>query len=61
MILTSRPFFTLKQNMKITEDRKITIWLSALVIATSLFIVFSSCKSSKDANCDAYSKTETKK
>ncbi len=41
------------------EDR--TIWISALVIAVTLFVIFSSCKSSKDANCDAYSKKETKK
>lgn len=47
--------------MKMTEDRKITIWISVLVIAVTLLIMFSSCKSSKDANCDAYSKTETKK
>ena len=46
------------QIMKITEDRKITILLIACFFLVITLI--GSCKSSKNANCDAYGKIENK-
>ncbi len=44
--------------MKITEDRKISIVVAIyFAMAMSLFALLS-CKSKKDANCDAYGKVE---
>ena len=44
--------------MQMTENKKITILLIACFLLTITLI--GSCKSSKNANCDAYGKIENK-